>query len=633
MNCGPLLAIERIRRAASAFVPFALTTGAVGLTGAISGGYFPTAWGWPALAFLLITMFAVLVGERFAFGRLEFAACAAVGAFSLWTLLSLLWSSSATEPVSSFERTFVYVTFVPALFLVTSRHAAAMLPAGVLAAATAVCAYALATRILPGRLEALPPPDGYQLSEPIGYWNGLAILAVMGTLVAVGVAAGSFARSARALAAGSLPILLATLYLTFSRGSWIALIAGLAVALAIERRRLRFLCAGAASLAAAVIGVAFTSRLHALTAANASLGAASSAGHHLAAVLAVCVVTSVAVGWVLTTAEQKVRLGRRTRRVLAAGMAAAAVVTSITVLVSMGGPVELADRATRSFRAPLPQSGGDLNARLVSLSSNGRSEYWRVAWREVVSHPFLGGGAGSYERFWHRDRRTVYETRNAHNLYLETLAELGPVGLLLLVALLATPFIALLRARGRPALAATTAAYTAFLVHAAVDWDWQILTLGLAALACGAAVLVSARAERPAATLSGSRRAAALLLVIPLVALAIVIEVGNSSLARSISAANRGQTRPAERLARRARHWAPWSAEPWQRLGEAQLAAGDLDHARESFDHAIKLDRADWTLWYDLAEASAGPARSAALAQASRLNPLSPEVATLRGQS
>ena len=635
MNCGRLPTTERTLIAASAYAPFALpaalTLGAVGLTAAINGGYFPTDWGWPALAFLLVTMFAVFVRKRFALGRLEVSALAAVAAFALWTLLSVLWSPSATEPVLSLERTLVYVAFLPAVFLVTSRRSAAMLPAGVLAAATAVCAYALATRILPGRLETFPPPDGYQLSEPIGYWNGLGILAVMGTLVAVGVAAGSFARPARALAAGSLPILLTSLYLTFSRGSWIALAAGLAVALAVERLRLRFLGVGAASLAAAVIAVVFTTRLHALTSAGASLGAASSAGHRLAAGLAVCAAASVAVGWALTTAEQRVRLGARTRRVLAAGIAGAVMLAVIGVLVRTGGPVGLVDRASRSFRAPLPATGGDLNRRLVSLSGNGRSEYWRVAWKEVASHPFLGGGAGSYERFWHRERRTTYESRNAHNLYLETLAELGPIGLALLAAALGVPFVALLRARGRPATTAAIAAYTAFLVHAAVDWDWQILTVSLAALACAAAVLVSARAEGAAATVSGRRRTVALVLLVPLAAFAIVAEVGNSALARSVSAANREQPTLAERLARRAHRWAPWSAQPWQRLGEAQLAAGDLGGARRSFDHGVELDRTDWSLWYDLAEASTGPARAAALAQTSRLNPLSPEVAALRG--
>jgi Flp pilus assembly protein TadD len=77
-------------------------------------------------------------------------------------------------------------------------------------------------------------------------------------------------------------------------------------------------------------------------------------------------------------------------------------------------------------------------------------------------------------------------------------------------------------------------------------------------------------------------------------------------------------------------HFAPWSAEPWRRLGEAQAVSGDLAAARASFRKAIAKDRRDWTLWFELAEASRGAERERALAGASRLNPLSPELAEAR---
>jgi len=628
-----IVASRRAAARVTPWAPFALTAalpfGAAGLTAAINGGYFPTEWGWPALAFLLVSVFAVLVREQIALGRLELVGLGALSAFASWTLLSVLWAASSTEPVLSLERLLVYVTFLPAVFLITSRWTAPMLPAGVLAAAFVVCAYALTTRLLPGRLEAFPPPDGYQLATPIGYWNGLAVLAVMGALVALGLAADAVARPARALAAGTLPVLLTTLYLTFSRGSWAALALGLAVALVVERRRLRFVGIAAACSLAAAAAVLVATHMHSLTRAGASLGAASSAGHLLAAVLAVTTAASVAVGWTLTVADRRVRLGVRARRALVAGLAGAVVLAAIGVVARAGGPVALADRATQSFRAPLPSTGGDLNRRLVSLSSNGRTEYWRVAWREAADRPVLGGGAGSYERYWHRDRRTAYDARNAHSLYLETLAELGPVGLALLVAALAVPFVALVRARGQFATTGAVAAYAAFLAHAALDWDWQIPAVTLAALACGAALLVSARGDDAGTPVSGRARTATLGVLLPLAAFAIVVEVGNSALAKSVSAANRQQPAEAERLAGRAHDWAPWSSQPWQSLGEAQLAAGDVGGAQRSLRHAIRLDRTDWSAWYDLAEASRGPARERALAEAARLNPLSPEVAAL----
>jgi O-antigen ligase len=500
----------------------------------------------------------------------------------------------------------------------------------VLAAVTAVCAYGLATRLFPGRLEDFPPADGYQLGSPIGYWNGLGILAVVGVILGVGLAASAPTRAARACAAAPVPILFATLYLTFSRGSWVALAMGLAVAIAAERRRLHLVLVLAASVPTAALAVAAAKHWPALTREGASLSDASAAGHGLALVLVLCVVAAGGVSWALATYEERVDVGARTRRAVGAALLGAVLLVFVGAVARAGGPGTLVSRATASFRAPLPESGGDLNRRLVSLSSNGRSEYWRVAWREVTAHPWLGGGAGSYERYWHRERRTGYEARNAHNLYLETLAELGPLGLGLLAVALLVPFVALVRCRD-PAAVVGAGAYTAVLVHAAIDWDWQIPAVALAALACGGVVLVAARRDGETPITAGRVRAVAMALALPLVAFAIVAQVGNSALAGSTSALERDDPASAEQLARRAQSWSPWSSQPWERLGEAQLAAGDTAGARRSFQHAIHVDRADWNAWFGLAEASTGHARQTALREAARLNPLSPEVAEAAG--
>jgi cytochrome c-type biogenesis protein CcmH/NrfG len=45
---------------------------------------------------------------------------------------------------------------------------------------------------------------------------------------------------------------------------------------------------------------------------------------------------------------------------------------------------------------------------------------------------------------------------------------------------------------------------------------------------------------------------------------------------------------------------------------------------------ALAEDPGDWNLWFDLARASEGRAQVAALSNARRLNPLSPEVAAFR---
>ena len=124
-----------------------------------------------------------------------------------------------------------------------------------------------------------------------------------------------------------------------------------------------------------------------------------------------------------------------------------------------------------------------------------RPGYWRTALNEYRAHPALGDGAGAFGRYWLQHPSAdpgVQRARDAHSLYIETLAELGPVGLALLLIALGAPLAALARARS-PAVPAAAGAYVAYLVHAGVDWDWEMPAVTLAALLCAAGVLAASR--------------------------------------------------------------------------------------------------------------------------------------------
>src|SRR5439155_26054988 len=137
-----------------------------------------------------------------------------------------------------------------------------------------------------------------------------------------------------------------------------------------------------------------------------------------------------------------------------------------------------------SFNASLADQQ-NLNRRLFSLSGNYRKYNWHTAWQEVEAYPRLGSGAGTYDVYWFEHRRVPQTVHDAHNLYLETLAELGPVGLLLLVGVLAVPLIAVTRARASPLAGVAFGAYVAYTLHAAVDWDWEMPAITLVGLFCG----------------------------------------------------------------------------------------------------------------------------------------------------
>jgi O-antigen ligase len=118
-----------------------------------------------------------------------------------------------------------------------------------------------------------------------------------------------------------------------------------------------------------------------------------------------------------------------------------------------------------------------------------RSSYWSVAIAEAAERPLLGSGAGSFDDSWREHRPIPASVHDAHSVYLETAAELGAVGLVFLLCALAAPLLTLARRRTTSAPAAG-AAYIAFLLHAGVDWDWEMPVTVVAGLACGAALLV-----------------------------------------------------------------------------------------------------------------------------------------------
>ena len=157
----------------------------------------------------------------------------------------------------------------------------------------------------------------------------------------------------------------------------------------------------------------------------------------------------------------------------------------------------------RTWRAPALAAGAVAATAVLIVATTGppraslgdRPEYWRVAVSAAADQPLLGSGAGSFDDYWLEHRTIPAYVRDAHSLYLETVAELGMVGLALLLVALGAPLAAVARARDRRRVATAASAYVAFLVHAGLDWDWEMPVTTFAGLACGGALLVAARAS------------------------------------------------------------------------------------------------------------------------------------------
>lgn len=592
----------------------------VGVLAASNGGYFPTAWGWSALILLFVAVLALVLRSEIALGSLELGFLGGTAVVVAWIGLSIGWTQAVPQSVLDVERALVYLAAVVAGLFVLRRHTVSQLLGGALVAIVAISAYSLATRVFPDRLGEFDPVAGYRLSEPIGYWNALGIFGALGVLLALGFIARARSLVARALAGASVVVLLPTIYFTFSRGAWVALGIGLIVSIALDPQRLRLVTAMFFVAPAALLGVWLSSREPALTTVKASLADASEQGHRLALALAILALFGAALGLAFGLAADRARLSPGASRAYGLALLLAAVVALTAVFVRYGTPPTLAQKAYEQFRAPAPKIADDLNARLFNFSSRGRYEQWKIALQMYEDNPWLGRGAGSYEAYWHEHRPVPGKVKDAHSLYFETLAELGPVGLGLLLLALGVPVVGAVKARRHPLVPAAFGAYVAYLAHAGVDWDWEMPAVTVTALLIASAILVAGRTggEQP---LSPRGRASLLAATLAIGTFVFVGLIGNSALAASAEAVAASDWPKAESEARKASRWAPWSSQPWQLLGQAYLAQGDRRAARTAFAKAIEKDPENWELWFGLAGSSDGRAQRQAFQEAWRLNP------------
>ena len=591
---------------------------AVALLAFASGGYYPTAWGWGALVALWLVATYLVIGTVARPAPLALAFVGGLGLLAAWTWLSLTWSEDVDQTVLEGQRVLLYLVAVAALVLVVRRDRVTPLLAGATAGVVLAAGYGLATRLFPDRLGVFEPTAGYRLSEPF-YWNALGLFSAIGALLALGFALrGSL--PARALGSAALPILLTATYFTFSRGAWIAFGAGLLASVALDPRRLQALAGGLVLAPVPALAVWLASRQEALTRTDAPLSAATQDGHRLALYLALLVGAAALVGAALGAVEGRVQPSRTVRAGFAGAVVLLAAAVLGTVFVRYGDPITLADKGWDTFSSTPPSNPQDLRERLLTFGGSYRVDLWEVALDDYQENPVLGSGAGSYEHYWNEHRPFAHIVRDAHSLFVETLAELGPVGLVLLLLALGVPLVAAVLARGHPLVPAALGGYVAYLVHAGVDWDWELAALTMTGLVCGVA-LIAAASRDEGRELPPIARGAALASALLLGIVVFVGLVGASALSASEEAFAKGRYGEAEDEARKAARWWRWSPEPWTRRGEAQVEAGDRSGARASFRKAIEKDRGDWLLWYDLASVTEGAEARRALAEAARLNP------------
>jgi O-Antigen ligase len=293
------------------------------------------------------------------------------------------------------------------------------------------------------------------------------------------------------------------------------------------------------------------------------------------------------------------------------------------------GP-RLVKRGWHSFTRTTITASADPTARLGSLSSS-RYPVWKVTLKAFEAHPLDGTGAGTFEFWWNQHAPNGEFVRDAHNLWLQNMAELGLPGLLLIIAvavgglvLAATGRIRARRNVRAGAGAAFLAAFIVYLLHASVDWMWQSTAVTVLALAGGATV--GARGAAKPLRLRWPLRVG----VVTLAAVAGLLQlpglISTATIRHSQDAERSGNTGAALAWARAAVSAEPWSASAFEQRGLVLEAAGQLPRAEQDLQQATSLEPTNFRHWLVLAriEAERGALAAAVSdqARAHRLRPL-----------
>lgn len=447
-----------------------------------SGGFFErprllaamVAWG-------VVVVVALLATRPLPRSRAGRTALAGLFLFASWTALSLTWAPLGGRAQDDLQRVLLYLGFfIAAAALLRAPIMRRLLEPSVVLGALTVVLYPLSERMLPGviELDRSRTASG-RLEQPITYWNGLGAVGAVGLVLALRIAGDpDRPRALRgAAAAAGVPLILG-IYLSFSRGALAAVAAGVLVLAVLAPQGRAQLRSALAILGAGTIAALVASRLP--TVESLLVGKTGDSGEGLL-MLATLVLLSLAAGIACFRAPPA-RSGARSlvasRPVALSLVFVALVVGAITATVLQGKPQGVSPQRTVGAE------------RLASIDSN-RYIYWRVAAETWAEQPLLGVGSGGFLVEWRKQRDRVDESADAHSLYIETAAELGTVGLALLLLFLCGVAAALVRLyRIRPEVATGLAAgLAAWAIHAGLDWNWEMPAVTLPALLLAAAAV------------------------------------------------------------------------------------------------------------------------------------------------
>lgn len=450
--------------------------------------------------------------------------------FTALTAVSVAWSVSPDASWQEAGQLLAYSALFAALVLVARTMPGRWegVLAGVVVATLVICGYALLTKVFPAQLAA--NESVARLRAPFGYWNATGLCAAIGIVGCLWLGtrrAGHALLSA--LAYPAMGLLMVALMLAYSRGSLAVALIGVVVWLCLVPLRLRGVLMLIACGAFAAIPVAFDFASSALSSEGILLPARVSAGHQLGLLLLAIVLAllamGIAIGFALARRPPSIQTRRRVAGALLACLA----------LVVLAGVAGLA-HSRRGFTGTISHELSTLTnpnvsvpntpGRLTAVASV-RARYWKQALQVFEAHPLLGVGGGGYDVARKQYETGTLEVAHAHGYVVQTLADLGVVGILLTIALLLTwcagagaathlfnrrwskwrwRSIDLAYTPERIGMLTMLSIVITFGVHSFVDWTWYVPGTACIALICAGWLAGRGPIEQPTTAPAGPWR-------------------------------------------------------------------------------------------------------------------------------
>jgi hypothetical protein len=577
-------------------------------------------------------------------------AIAGFGVLVAVTALSITWALQPSDAWLEANRTLAWMAvFAGAVVLARLGGAWWSACLGAIAAATgAICAWAILTKIFPG---GLAPDEIYaRLREPFSYWNAVGLTAALGVPATLWLGARRSGHAAvNALAYPLMGLLLLTVLLAYSRGSLLAVGIGCAFWFAVVPLRLRGVAVLAIGALGALAVAAWVFSQDTLTKDKVDVAQRATSGHELGIALLAMLLVLALVGLAVNfgAARRSPSQATRTRAgaIILVGVALAPVALVLGLALSSKGLGGSISSGWRSLTDPHDQTKVFNDpSRLTSVGSV-RARYWDESYKIWKAHKGKGVGAGGYATARLRYRTDRLAVRHAHGYVVQTAADLGTLGLLVSLALLAAwgwatgrtlgwrlavpAGAARLLRRGPPAprrrtvgaeyvgMATLATIALVFGVHSFIDWTWFVpgtVVVGLLAAGwvAGRGPLHEAPADPrdlPARLRLGARvplRAVVAVLILAVGGLAAwtawqplgARDAGNAA----FLAAGKDPTSYAKALAlvQTAQDRNPLSPDPLFERAVVQLVAGHKDAARRALVDAVRLQPANASTWEQL---------------------------------